>query len=312
MLYITALGFSAYNTKEKAEKLVTEIIAEPNTRYISNYKTDEIRVEYYKEYGKNFGLVVRGALSETEELTIYSLIPYALGQEITDTHEIDVIKGDKTDTYNAYCEESRSGTPVSFFLQNVIDYLEIEDQEDVYIEGVRLVAFSVEGTVILPIDKDETDLLLEEEEDVFREELLEKARRGDEEAIMILEEEAIESSEILQERLKDEDLLSILEGFFVPAEDSDDIYSLLGTIEDVNEYKNKLTHEEVFVLNIKCMSLLIEVYINKKDIVGIPSVGMRFKGTSWVHGTIEFEFNDVEEEMEEDEEYDGGDEDDEE
>lgn len=291
MLYIAALGFSAYNTKEKAEKLVTDIIAEPNTRYISNYKSEEIRVEYYKEYGKDFGLIVRGALSEEEELTVYSLIPYAFGQEITDTHEIDVVKGEKSDIYNAYCEESRSGTPVSFFLQNVIDYLEIEDQEDVYIEGTRLVAFSVEGTIILPIDKDETDLLLEEEEDDFREELIEKARNGDEEAMMILEEEAIESSEILQERLKDEDLLSILEGFFVPIGDSEDIYSLLATIEDVEESVNTLTEEKIYILRVKCMSLNIEVYINQTDIIGIPTPGMRFKGTCWVHGTIEFEYN---------------------
>jgi len=295
MLYISALGFSSYNTKEKAEKLVTDIIEAPNTRYISNYKTDEIKVEYYKEYGNEFGLIVRGALSSTEELTVYSLIPYAIGSHITDTHEIDVVKGDKKDIYNAYCEESKSGTPVSFFLQNVIDYLEIEDQEDVYIEGVRLVAFSVEGTVILPIDKDETDVLLEEEEDVFREELLEKARNGDEEAMQILEEEALESSEILQERLKDEDLLSILEGFFVPMGDHDDIYSLLGTIVDVTQTTNKMTNEKIFILSIKCMNLILDVYINDKDIVGVPSVGMRFKGTSWVHGLIEFEFNAVEE-----------------
>lgn len=295
MLYISALGFSAYNTKEKAEKLVTEIIESPNTRYISNYKTDEIKVEYYREYGTEFGLIVRGALSSTEELTVYSLVPYAIGSHITDTHEIDVVKGDKKDIYNAYCEESKSGTPVSFFLQNVIDYLEIEDQEDVYIEGVRLVAFSVEGTVILPIDKDETDIILEEEEDVFREELLEKARQGDEEAMQILEEEALESSEILQERLKDEDLLSILEGFFVPLGEQEDIYSLLGTIIEVTETTNRMTSEKIYILGIKCMSLVLDVYINSKDIVGVPSVGMRFKGTSWVHGLIEFEFNPVEE-----------------
>lgn len=293
MLYIAALGFSAYDTKEKAEKLVSEIIAQPNTRYISNYKTDDIKIEYYKEYGKNFGLVVRGTLSEEEELTVYSLIPYALGQEVTDTHEIDVVKGDRGDVYDAFCEETKSGTPVSFFLQNVIDYLEIEDQDDVYIDGARLVAFSVEGTVILPIEKDETDILLEEEEDVFREELLDKARNGDEEAIMMLEEEAMESSEILQERLKEEDLLSILEGFFVPLEDNEDIYSILGTIEEVTKLTNKFTKEKIYLLKIRCMSLYIDVYINKSDIVGKPTVGMRFKGTSWVHGTIEFEFNTV-------------------
>lgn len=293
MLYISALGFSLYNTKEKAEKLVKQIIQGPSTRYISNYKSDEIKVEYYKEYGKGFGLILRGILTPEEEFTVNSLIPYATGSTITDTHEVDVIKGEDKDIYNAFCEESRSGTPVSFFLQNVIDYLEIEDKEDVYVQGVRLVAFSVEGTVIFPIEKDETDLLLEEEEDDYREELLEKARNGDEEAIKLLEEEAIESSEILQERLKDEDLLTILEGFFVPLEENEDIYSFLGTIEKVTETTNKMTEEKIYIISIKCMSLFIDVYINSFDIIGVPTVGMRFKGTSWVHGLIEFEYNNV-------------------
>ncbi len=289
MLYISALGFSEYNSKEKAEKLVTDVIETSSNRYISNYKTDEIKVEYYKEYGRDFGLIVRGALSKNEELTVYSLVPYAVGSNLTDTHEVDVVKGSKKDVYNAYCEESRSGTPVTFFLQNVIDYLEIDEQQDAYIEGVRLVAFSVEGTVILPIEKDEEDMDIEEDEDEYREELIEKARQGDEEAIQMLEEEAIESSEILQERLKEEDLLSILEGFFVPLGEHDDIYSLLGTIEEVTKATNRFTDEQIYILGISCMNLYIDLYINEKDIVGTPSKGMRFKGTSWVHGMIEFE-----------------------
>lgn len=294
MLYIHALGFSDYDNKEKAEELVSKIIKEPTTRYISNYSTDQIKVEYYKEYGENFGLLVRGTLSEKEELTVYSLIPYATGRAITDAHEIDVIKADNKDAYNAFCEESRSGTPISFFLQNVIDYMEIDEKEEVYIEGVRLVGFSLEGTVILPIDKDEDDLILDEEEDILREQLLEKAREGDEYALDILEEEALEASEILQERLKDEDLLSILEGFFVPIEEDNDIYSLLGLIEDVKEVFNSVTEENIYLLKIRCMNLNIDVYINKEDIVGKPFKGMRFKGTTWIHGLIEFEYKNVE------------------
>lgn len=289
MLYIKALGFSEFNTKEKAEKLVSEVIQNPNSRYISNYKTDEIKVEYYKEFGDDFGLMVRGALSEDEELTIYSLIPFATGSTLIDTHELDVIKGDDHDIYNVFCEEMRSGTPVSFFLQNVIDYFEIDEEEEVFIDGVRLVAFSVEGTVILPIDKDEEDLILEAEEDDLRQELLEKARNGDEEAMQLLEDEAVESSEILQERLKEEDLLSILEGFFVPLEDSDDIYSILGNIEEVSQAVNRLTEERLYILKVSCMNLAFDVYINMMDLTGVPSPGMRIKCTSWIHGLVEFD-----------------------
>lgn len=290
ILYIQALGFSQYNNKEKAETLVNDIIKNPTRRFISNYTKDHIKVEYYKEYGEGFGLLVRGVLSDNEDLSVYSLLPYATGKLMTDTHEIDVVKVNEKDVYNGYCEESKSGTPISFYLQNVIDYLDVEEKEEVYIEGIRLTAYCVEGTVILPIEKEDDDFELEEEVDAIREALLLEARNGDEDAMDILEEEVFEASEILQERLKSEDILSILEGFFVPIDDSDDVYSLLGEIIDVQMLENNYSKEAVCKMEIKCMNLLMDVYISGESLVGKPMKGMRFKGTAWIHGLIEFNY----------------------
>lgn len=290
ILYIQALGFDAYDSKEKAESLVSDIVKNPTKRYISNYNKDHIRVEYFKSYGETFGLLVRGVLNDAEELSVYSLLPYATGTKITDTHEIDVVKVDDKDVFKGYCEEERAGTPISFYLQNVIDYLDIEEKEEVYIEGIRLVAYCIEGTVILPIEKEEEDELLEEELSKYREELLDQARQGDEEALDMLEEEVIEASELLQERLKSEDILSILEGFFVPIDDNDDTFSILGEITDVTKMKNTFTGEAVYLLGLQCMNLNMDVYVSDKELIGEPSVGMRFKGTAWVHGSIQFHF----------------------
>jgi len=294
ILYIQALGFNAYDDKDKAEILVNDIVKNSTRKYISNYNKDHIKVEYYKEYGDNFGLLVRGILNDKEELSVYSLLPQSIGSRITDTHEVDVIKVDKKDVYNGYCEEGKSGTPISFYLQNVIDYLDIEDKDEVYIEGIRLVSYCIEGTVILPIEKDEEELLLDEEVDSFREELLEQARLGDEDALDMLEDEVMEASEILQERLKSEDILSILEGFFVPIDDTDDTYSILGEIYKVEKKKNNFTNEFIYLIYLKCMNLYLDVYISEKELVGVPTVGMRFKGTAWVHGLIEFQYDENE------------------
>lgn len=291
ILYIRALGFGAYDTKEKAEDLVADIIKDPTDRVVWNGDKDEQHIEYYKEYGEDYGLVVRGTVSEDDELNVHSLLPYALGAHKTDIHEVDVVKQTDQEIYHGFCEELDSGTPISFFLQNMVDYKEAEKHEDAYINDIRLSAYCVEGTIILPIDKDETDVLLEEEEEKIRKELLEQARKGDEEAMAILDDEAYEASEILQERLQNEDILSVLEGFFVPVGDHDDIYSFLGNIEAIQEITNDLTGEKLFRLKIQCMSISIDVFINEEDLVGYPTVGMRFKGTSWVHGTVDFEFN---------------------
>jgi len=294
MLYIKALGFSEYDSKDKAEDLVSQVIENPTNRFISNDKDGKVKVEYYKSYGKDFGLVVRGELDHKEELLIHTVLPFAKGRSIMDTHEIDIAENNDAFNYSGYCEERKSGTPVSFFLQNLVDYHEIEEEDNVYINGVKLSLFAVEGTIILPVEKNDEDATLEIAEQMIREELLNQARDGDEGAIDALEEEAAEATKLLRERLKKEDLLTILEGFFIPLGDQEDIYSILGTIVEAKKLINRVTKEHVWRIKVTCMNMTFDLFLNEEDLVGKPMKGMRFKGTSWVHGLIDFTFTDEE------------------
>lgn len=291
ILYIRALGFTEFDTKDKAEGMVAETIKDPTEKFVWESESGILNVEYYKSYGDDFGLMVRGSIEENKALNVHALLPYAQGRFLTNTHEVDVIKLNRQDVYHGFCEEIKSGTPISFFVQNLVEYKMAEKHDHIYVNGIHLVVYCAEGTVILPIEKDDTDLLLEKEEEMIREELLEQARKGDEEAMTILDEEATEATEILQERLQNEDILTVLEGFFVPVGDHDDIYSLLGDIEDIGVFHNNNTNEEIFRLKIRCMSISLDVFINSKDMIGYPTLGMRFKGSGWVHGKIEFDFD---------------------
>ena len=289
ILYIRALGFSLFNTKEKAAIIVATIIKEYDAKYTWLTKDEEQVVEYYKNYGDGFGLIVRGVLAEDDEFKVQVLLPYTKGRHITEIHEVDVIKKKDQEVYHGFSEELETGTPISFFLQNLEQFKDAEQHKDTYVHNIRLVGYCIEGTVILPIDKDVTDTLLEEEEDRIRGELLKKARDGDEDSIDRLDNEAVEASEVLQERLQKEDILSVLEGFFVPSGDNDDIYSILGDIKKVEKVINLKTKEEVYKITLKCMSIVMDIFINKLDLIGNPTVGMRMKCTSWVHGIIDFD-----------------------
>ncbi len=293
ILYIKALGFSEFDTKDKAESLVANIIKDPTAKYVFENDDETVFVEFFKEYGKGFGLVVRGIINDDEEINVHSLIPSTRSAFVVDTHEVDVVKRDERDVYHVFCEEQDSGTPISFFLQNLKEYLEVEGNKDIFTDGVRLSAYCVEGTVILPIDKDHMDILLEEEEDKIRKELLDQARKGDEDAMNILDDEADEASKILQERLKSEDILSVLEGFFVPVGDQDDIYSILGNIDEIELLTNRDTNEELYRIVTTCMTIPLELYISKADLVGEPTIGMRLKATCWLHGEIVFNYDEV-------------------
>lgn len=295
ILYIRALGFSEYNTKEKAEKLVGEVIADPTEKFLWETEDKKVEIEYYKNFGKDFGLLVRGYIGDDGEINVHSLIPSSTGYYMTHTQEVDVVYLEDQDVYHVFCEEEDSGTPISFFLQNIKEYQDLDDVEEIYTDGVRLSAYCVEGTVILPIDKDETDRLLEEEEEKIRKELLDQARKGDEEAMNILDEEALQASEMLQERLKSEDILSVLEGFYVPVGDEDDIYSILGNIEAIEVLTNQYTNEEIFRMKVMCMNIPMDLFVAKKDLMGYPTVGMRIKATCWMHGEIVFGYEDDDE-----------------
>lgn len=286
--YLSAVGFKEMVQKEEIDNIIQDVLNAPTEKYISNFGEDKIKVEYCKRFGNELGIIIRGELDANEEVKINSIIPYKKGNNLMEIREVDVMDYEDKDDFYVSFEDRKTGTPITFCLQNVIDYLDIDKEEDAYIDYVSLVAMSVEGTVILPINKEDIDIMVEEEEEKWRASLLELAREGDEEAIQLLEIDADQNEEIFQMRFQNEDLLSILEGYFIPYGLEDEQYSLMGTIEAYSLEINSYTQEEVYILDLLCLNFRLEVCINKKDLIGVPSKGMRFKGICKVYGQVEF------------------------
>ena len=67
-----------------------------------------------------------------------------------------------------------------------------------------------------------------------------------------------------------------------------DQYSVIGNILDVEVKQNRITKEDVYCLKLDCNDVTFTVAINKKDLLGEPSVGRRFKGQIWMQGTLDF------------------------
>ncbi|TCK86768.1 uncharacterized protein DUF3881 [Natranaerovirga hydrolytica] len=286
--YLSSIGFRNYKSKKSYSKLLDSAILEPTQKMISNFGEDILKVELIKEVGERIGFLIRGELDEFDETIIDLVIPYFKGKYILDTNEVDIEKINEKDEYYVSCEENYSGMPLSFYLQNVTEYLSVENKKDIFIEGISLSGYSEEANVLLPIEKDEIEEVLEEEEEKFRIELMKAARNGDEEAIDLLALEEEEIAYIIEERLKNEDVLSIVEGYFMPYGLKGDEYSVLATIKEVKEVKNGITGEDVFLLSLKCLGLSFEVCINKEHLTGYPEQGRRFKGIIWLQGNVIF------------------------
>lgn len=118
--------------------------------------------------------------------------------------------------------------------------------------------------------------------------LVAAARDGDENAIENLTLEDIDTYSMLSRRITHEDVLSIVDSYFMPYGIESDQYAILGEILDCGLEQNNLTGENVWVFDICCNEMNFGVCINQKDLVGEPQVGRRFKGIVWMRGSIKY------------------------
>lgn len=115
------------------------------------------------------------------------------------------------------------------------------------------------------------------------------ARDGDEDALENLTLEDMDLYAMLSRRISHEDILSIVNSYFMPHGIESDQYAILGEIVDFALLQNHLTEENVYCLDIVCNDIPLSVCINEKDLLGEPNVGRRFKGNIWLQGSIRYE-----------------------
>ena len=119
--------------------------------------------------------------------------------------------------------------------------------------------------------------------------LVEQAREGNEEALESLTMDEIDLYQRVSRRVAREDILSVVTSFFMPYGIENDKYEIMGDILDVKSVVNHLSMEELFLLVVESNDVVLEICINKNNLMGEPVVGRRFKGTIWLQGTVEFD-----------------------
>lgn len=285
---IAAIGFSDVDKKYNLEKIVSGILDKPTKQIASRKANQDIVAEYLKEFGKDMYVMVRVVVragQKDSKLEIEQCEPYLRSHYTIKVEDLSVECIDDEYNYYAICEEKETGMQFIFWLQNVVEYTEAVEMMGSFDE-VQIAALAMEGTIVLPIEKNEDEEAVEKEEREKIKVMLQKAREGDEDARAMLEAEEKELDEQLKERMYEEDFLSIMSGYFVPTTLVDATYAILGEITQIQNRKNNQTGEESYLFTLNVNDMPLEVLINKENLTGYPSVGMRFMGTCWLQGTI--------------------------
>lgn len=287
--FLRSIGFSDIKKKDLGE-IITAIIRHPTTEKATTDSEGNEFVEIAKEFGDFFGITVRGVYREDDSFEIDHYYPYFFGKNISTYEAVEIEKHAEKESYAGICDEIRLGVTLIFYLQNVADYLAVKRNKGYrnLAEGVMLSALSVEGKILLPINKTEKQLRQTRQNRKERNQMIAAAREGDEDAIENLTLEDMDMYSLLSRRIRHEDILSIVDSYFMPHGIESDHYSVLGEIMDCKLLENEMTGEKVYAMELLCNDMSFGLCINQRDLLGEPRVGRRFKGIVWMQGSIKY------------------------
>lgn len=289
--YLRAIGFSNLKSRLQVNNLLAYVIQNADEKkYTSTNDMDIMFAEYSMDFAENLGITVRGEFNEENQFVFDYYFPYGRGTQISSYEDISIERHAEKESYAGICDDIKVGVSLIFYLQNVISYLKIKNADRLPIKGTSLIlsALSVDGTILLPLEKRESDLKKTKKESINRSKLIAAARNGDEDAMESLTLEDIDTYTNISRKILKQDVFTLVDTYFMPYGVECDQYSVLGEIIDYQFVENKMTKEEICQMTICCNDLYFDVSINKKDLLGEPKTGRRFKGIIWMQGHINF------------------------
>ncbi|MDE7248585.1 MAG: DUF3881 family protein, partial [Lachnospiraceae bacterium] len=293
-----SIGFSKLTDRKELQKLLTDVIIEGTERSYTSNGEDVLLAEFGRDFteviegstGNSIGIAVCGEFDNEDKFTYEYYFPYLKGNIVSSEEDVSVERHAAQESYAGVCDDVRIGVSLIFYLQNMIPYVKAQNSGILPIRGttLTLTALSVKGTIMMPIIKSEKDLIKNKKVTTNRTQLLNAARKGDEEAIESLTLDDMDTYTAISKKIQKEDVFSLVDTCFMPYGIECDQYSILAEILECNLIRNKLTKEEIYLMTLSCNDMVFDLCINKNDLYGEPAVGRRFKGIIWMQGYINF------------------------
>ncbi len=288
--YLRAIGFSEIKSKKQLKIVLDQVVSGADDKAFFEKAPDCVIAQYNMEFADAIGLSVRGEFDENDVFTYEFCYPYCKGIHVSTEEDVTVERHAEKESYAGVCDDIRVGVSLIFYLQNVLEYMKIKAANRLPQQNtsVTLSGLSLQGKIMLPINKNEKEKQKVQKAANNRKHLIAAARQGDEEAIESLTLEDIDTYTMISRKILKEDVFTLVDSYFMPYGVECDQYSILGEIEDFELVENSLTGEEIYVITLNCNELLFDICINKLDMLGEPQIGRRFKGTVWLQGRINF------------------------
>lgn len=288
--YLRSIGFRNMKKKQEIKSLIDDIIKNPDVKKITEDEHGNVFAELSREFGQYMGIAVRGEYVNDTDFQMDYYYPYFIGSGVSTEEKVEVEKHSDREASAGVCDEMRIGVTLIFYLQNVIEYIQESQSKNGRKVPVNttISALSAGGKIVLPVYKNETQIKDSEKYNSNRTHLMAAARDGDEEAMESLTLEDIDTYSMISRRIIREDILTIVDTYFMPYGIESDQYSIMGEILDFCTIENRQTAEKCYILTLDSNHLIFDVCINQEDLMGEPAPGRRFKGVIWMQGQINY------------------------
>lgn len=285
-----AIGFSELKDRKELENLIKICAQDANNRSYTSNGDNSMLAIFSKDFAPGMGVAVCGEYDEVNNFSYDYCFPYLTGEGVTSYEDITIERHAEKESYAGICDDIKVGVSLIFYLQNMIPYIKVMNSDKLPVKGTSLTlsGLSCQGTIMMPIIKNEKEKNRVRKASDSRNQLIEAARKGDEDAIESLTLEDMDTYTAISKKIQQEDVFSIVDTYFMPYGVECDQYSVLGEILNCNLVENEITKEEIYKLTILCNELTFDVCINKIDMFGEPKEGRRFKGIIWLQGFINF------------------------
>lgn len=288
--YLRAIGFASLTKRNEYEALIQKIAIEGSERAYTSLDDETMIAVYRQEFAPGIGIAIVGEFGEDNHFYYEYSYPYIQGNMVSSYEDLSIERHAEKESYAGVCDEARLGVSLIFYLQNIIQYIRVMNAGLLPVRGtsVTLSALSVQGIVMMPIAKSESEIDNARKAGHDRIKLVEAARRGDEQAMESLTLDDMDTYTAISRRIRKDDIFTLVDTYFMPYGVECDQYSVLGEILSSELIVNQITGEEIYKLQINCNEVIMDMCINKLDLFGEPEVGRRFKGIIWLQGYINY------------------------
>ena len=216
--FMRAIGFSKLTDRREQQKLITDIILNATHRAYTSNGEETILAEFCEDFAKDMGIAVCGEFDENDKFTYDYFYPYLRGTGISSCEDVSVERHADKESYAGVCDDIKVGVSLIFYLQNMVPYVKAQYENLLPIRGTTLTlsGLSLKGNILLPISKNDKQKQKVQKASMNRNQLIDAARKGDEDAIESLTLEDMDTYTSISKKILTEDVFSLVDTYFMP------------------------------------------------------------------------------------------------